>query len=235
MLHILLCSGITEELNLIYSLTKEQAAYKSDDKWNIEKCNSSKEIMKQLQLETIFDGVCVDITIQDGIRVVEEIRKKNKKAYIILIATPQISPLEYIKPTIMASALVLRPIDHGLYKESIEQMLITFEQEPNTSEDLLVLESREGRNRIPYECILYFEAREKKIYACTGGEDYGFYETLDNILEKIPDYFIRCHRSFIVNTKKIKKIILADNMIVLSDDQFVPISRSYRNTVKEYR
>ncbi|MBQ8982074.1 MAG: LytTR family transcriptional regulator DNA-binding domain-containing protein [Lachnospiraceae bacterium] len=235
MLHVLLCSGNTEELNMIYSLTKEQAAYKSEDKWNIDKCSSSKEIMRQLQLDTLLDGVCVDITIQDGIRAVEEIRKKNKKAYIILIATPQISPLEYIKPTIMASGLVLRPIDQKLYKDSIEQMLITFANEPETSEDLLVLENREGRNRIPYDSILYFEAREKKIFACTNSGDYGFYETLDNMLEKIPDYFVRCHRSFIVNTRKIKKIIMVDNMIFLTDDLIVPISRSYRNAVKEYR
>lgn len=48
--------------------------------------------------------------------------------------------------------------------------------------------------------------------------------TLDDMQNKLKSNFLRCHRSFIVNKDKIKKLIKQG--MVLFNDKFVPISRS---------
>lgn len=65
---------------------------------------------------------------------------------------------------------------------------------------------------------------------------YTTYMTLDEIQNKLKNNFLRCHRSFIVNSDKIKKFIKQG--FILFNDKFVPISRSkskeINNNVRNY-
>lgn len=231
---MMVCSGEKQELYTIYKETKNQAALLTEDKWDIHTFETIKEVAIYMKDHTILDAVCFDITLDGGIEMLEKIRLQNKKAYIVLIASSEISPISYIRPTIMASALLLRPIDPCMYRKAIQEMLDQFQRETNLDEDLFILESREGKYRIPYQNIYCFEARTKKIYACTSVEEYGFYEALDKLQEHLPEYFVRCHRGFIVNTKKIKKVALSESLLYLEDNYLVPLSRSYKSILKEY-
>jgi DNA-binding LytR/AlgR family response regulator len=55
-------------------------------------------------------------------------------------------------------------------------------------------------------------------------------EKISNIASRLPDIFLRIHRSFIVNTDKIKEASYDE---VRVDDVRLNIGRSYRNEVKE--
>jgi DNA-binding LytR/AlgR family response regulator len=101
-------------------------------------------------------------------------------------------------------------------------------------EEVFLIETREGNQRVPLSQISYVEAREKKIFICTRSESFGFYDTIDHMLETLPDNFLRCHRSFIVNMDKVKKVHLSDNMIELDTGETVPLSRSCKKAVREY-
>lgn len=68
-----------------------------------------------------------------------------------------------------------------------------------------------------------------------GNKEYSYYDTLDNLENKLGSEFIRCHRSYIVSRYYIKKIQLSQNLIVLNDDSLIPISRSYKSRVKELK
>ena len=101
-------------------------------------------------------------------------------------------------------------------------------------EEVFLVETREGNRRVPLSQISYIEAREKKIFICTKSESFGFYETIDHMVEILPDNFVRSHRSFIVNMDKAKKLLLSDGMIELDSGETVPLSRSCRKAVREY-
>ena len=64
--------------------------------------------------------------------------------------------------------------------------------------------------------------------------DYPFYDTLDQLEERLAGRFLRCHRSYLVNRSKISKVYLSQNILVLSGGEEIPLSRSYKPAVKSF-
>ena len=52
--------------------------------------------------------------------------------------------------------------------------------------------------------------------------------------KKLPESFLRCHRSYIVNMSKVTAVKVSQSLIEVQDDLQVPLSRSYKKMVKEY-
>lgn len=55
--------------------------------------------------------------------------------------------------------------------------------------------------------------------------------TLSDFLEKLPNSFLRCHKSFVINFKKLK--LIDGNRLVLVNNLKVPMGKSYRKEVLE--
>ena len=96
-----------------------------------------------------------------------------------------------------------------------------------------MIETREGRTYVPLAQIYYFEAREKRIYVRLKKQELAFYETMEHLTERLPDYFVRCHRSFIVNRQRIRRVMLSKSLIELEQGIQLPLSRSYKPAFKE--
>ena len=64
-------------------------------------------------------------------------------------------------------------------------------------------------------------------------ERASFYDTLDNLEQKLDSDFVRCHRSFIIAKSRIKKVMLSKNLILLDNGYEIPLSRSYKSAIKE--
>jgi DNA-binding LytR/AlgR family response regulator len=80
--------------------------------------------------------------------------------------------------------------------------------------------------KIDFEKIYLIEAKGDYILIKTEGSNYTVHSTLKKIEEKLPDsLFLKVHRSFIINFKKI--IDIEDNSVLIAKD-VIPISRSNR-------
>lgn len=225
-----------KELGALTAIIKKQAARLTDEYWKINHAQSEEEILKFLNGNDLLDFLFYDVTPADAILLLKEIRKKHKDSSLLLIADTSISPMAYLRPGIMASSLLLRPWNEQMANNIISEFIKNYlhARKEQVGARAYVIDSKEGTLSIPYEKIFFFEAREKKLYVCTGNEEYSFYETLDALVDKLPDQFIRCHRSFIVNADKIRKIMLSKNIIYLEDGFDVPLSRSYKAVLKEF-
>ena len=89
---------------------------------------------------------------------------------------------------------------------------------------------------IPTTDISYIESLQKRTWFYANDEQYKTNLTLKELQTKLPEYFLRIHRSYIINIYYIKKISrdLSSNFIVeLKNDVELPVSQSYINDLKE--
>ena len=226
----------TKEIKPLEACVRDVAAVLTDDKWNISIFDNLDEFDKYVSERPLVDLSCFDVTPDGAVDSLMDFRKNYDQAFLMLIADPTVSPLVYLNPGIRPDSLMMRPLTKDTVKGTLKDFISSYvsSQEDTGSVKSFVIDSKEGKIAIPYNDIYYFEAREKKIFIRTMNDEYGFYETIENLEETIPDAFMRCHRSFIVNSAKIRKIMLSQNIMELSDGFDVPLSRSYKPLFKSF-
>ncbi len=80
--------------------------------------------------------------------------------------------------------------------------------------------------KIDIPSIYLIEAKGDYILIKTEDKNYTVHSTLKKIEDKLPDHlFLKVHRSFVINTKKI--IDIEDNSVLIKKD-VIPVSRSNR-------
>ena len=80
--------------------------------------------------------------------------------------------------------------------------------------------------KIEFNTVTIVEAKGDYIHIKTEAKNYIVHSTLKKIEDKLPkDLFLKVHRSFIINTKKI--IDIEDNSVLIAKD-VIPVSRSNR-------
>lgn len=81
--------------------------------------------------------------------------------------------------------------------------------------------------KIEFALINVVEAKGDYILIKTENKNYTVHSTLKKIKDKLPiDLFLKVHRSFIINTKKI--IDIKDNNVLIAKD-IIPVSRANRS------
>ncbi len=96
----------------------------------------------------------------------------------------------------------------------------------------LAFDTPEGTFLISSAEILYFEIFDKTIVMHqVNGEMFSFRGKLYLLEKRLEPYgFLRCHRSFLVNEKHIRKI--TDKEVVLNGNTELPLGRTYREKIK---
>lgn len=92
--------------------------------------------------------------------------------------------------------------------------------------------------RIPFEDILYFESSAKKVrlQPVKGEKHYFFAAKLDDIAGQLPDYFLRCHQSYLVNMHMIRRLDTQNHVFLLQSNEEILISRRiYREAKERYQ
>ena len=112
-------------------------------------------------------------------------------------------------------------------RQVIQQLL---NENGKMKKSFLEIMSNRKITKILYDDIVYIESLSDYIKVVTVKEQIVSKEKISNLSSRLPDIFLRIHRSFIVNKEKIKNI---SNDDVLVDDVLLTIGRSYRKEVKE--
>lgn len=100
--------------------------------------------------------------------------------------------------------------------------------------DHIIVKSEYKLIQIPVSSILYIEGLKDYVRIFSEDNDKGVMTLMSiKALERSlpPDRFMRVHRSYIVNTDKIK--VIERNRIVFGNT-YIPVSESYRQTFTQY-
>lgn len=88
---------------------------------------------------------------------------------------------------------------------------------------------------ISIEQIAHFESLNKKIWFYVDDEQFKTNLTLKELSRRLPDYFLRIHRSYIINIHAISRItrdFSSNLIIIMKNGAKLPISNSYLIEVK---
>ncbi len=233
MISVILYDEQKRELVELKKCLKDVLALKTDDESRVLACSNADELREAMELLDITDVGLVSFEPDNGPVIVKKMREKYPSNAMMLVVDEKISPRYYIRPGMLFSSILLRPYTYEEMASTMKDFIGECIESPIDENEQFVIESKDGITKIPYDRISYFEASVKKVYVRLLKEEYGFYDTLDDLENRLPDYFVRCHRSFIVNMKKVRKYSSSDNELILEDDITAPVSRSYRSIIKE--
>lgn len=228
MISILISEEKEKERKLLFHTVKHAAAKSSDERLEfffMESLTGAETEPEKL------DAAIVDVTEEGGIAAAKLLRKKYPEMELLIVSDAAVSPILYLNPEVRAASLLLLPLQREMMEQTIGEFLNLFVK--TEREDCFYVEQKGEKKRLPYQKIRYLEAREKRVYARMVNVEYAIHDTIDHLAAIFPKEFIRCHRSYVVNCIYIERVRYAENMILLSENQMVPLSRSYKTKLKE--
>lgn len=228
-----ICNEKEAENIQLRKVSKEKIALSSEEKWDILEYQNAKRFQEFVEDEPFVEVAYVDAVMESGLSAAKEVRKNCKDASLVIIADEYTSPMKYLRPDIQPQALLLRPLKSEETSHVLGELYTHLQNEKEEMADVFIMEERSQEKRIPFQKIAYFEARNKKIYAIVENQEYGFYDTILNLEGRLPSYFVRCHRSYLVNSKKVRGVYVKKGEVELEHNIILPLSRTYRKSMKE--
>ena len=108
------------------------------------------------------------------------------------------------------------------------------QKEESTSDDSIFLKTEYRIVKVSISNIRYVEAMSEYLKVHVEGESRPIITLLSmkKMEERLPDYFMRIHRSYIVNLKMIQEV--NKNRIIMDKYTFLPIGDMYKDTFQQY-
>ncbi len=168
---------------------------------------------------------------QTGKNLTEQIRRKTLIPAVIMINIDCKNVKEYLY--LRPSALIKDLQDI----QELIQALSVLKSEAISANRYFSFKCDGEMTRIPYDNIEYFESNAKKVtlYTFDRTVTYYFSAKLDDIARILPDDFLRCHQSYIVNMKHIYKFDRTNRTFcMLSKDEVFVSRRMYAAALTQY-
>ncbi len=207
--------SINKELNLVQEFSNAMQAIK---------------YLNQNDVDLIF----LDIHMPDftGFDFIQTIKNPPK---VILVTSDKNFAIEAFEYECIVDYLV-KPITEERFQKAIvkanaaqipsstSSKEVKLTAEDNSKEFYINIDRR--LIKIEFDSVTVVEAKGDYIHIKTDVKNYVVHSTLKKIEDKLPkDLFLKVHRSFIINTKKI--IDIEDNSVLIAKD-VIPVSRANR-------
>lgn len=171
--------------------------------------------------------VLLDIKLQskkDGIDIALELEKENIN-YLFLTSQADPITLSRVKQT-QPLGYIVKPFTEAGLLSNIE---LAWHSINVSKEEFITIKSQGNTYKINQANIQYLKAFDNYCYVYTAQEKYLVAHTLKHISEKLnPDFFLKTHRSYIINSQKVSSI-RADKVII--DQHEIPLSSSNKENI----
>ena len=187
---------------------------------------SGEDLCKELDQKSQIYFLDIEMPGIDGIETARRIREKDKNALIVFMTQHH----EYVFSVF--EVLPFRFLRKPFTNEEVEKTVKECLEQLNLTGQYYFFKMDRTQHQIPYDEIIYFEGRGRKVCMHCEEKDYEFYEKISAVSRGLDDtLFCRLHVSFIVNMDKIRE--LCDTEVVMENGERLPISKAYRQGVRE--
>ncbi len=196
---------------------------------------------------------------KNAFEVIEMLEQESIDLLFLDINMPKLSGLSLLKTMQRGPQVIITTAYPEYAVEGFELSVTDYLLKPFSLERFLqaVLKVQKEDGALPETAInskehaakTIFVKSDKKILrldldAITHVEAYGNYikvyehhmvltpQTLSEFLERLPQHFLRIHKSFAINFDQLK--LIDGNQVLLQNDMKIPIGKSYRKKVLQY-
>ncbi len=178
------------------------------------------EILTSIEIDLMF----LDLHLPKikGLDFLESLKQHPK--VIITTAYPEYAVKSYEYDVV---DYVLKPIEFSRFLTAVNKF-VSNDKQNNTIQDFLFFNVNKKQVKVYYEDIDYIESQKEYVKIVTVNQTIITKYSISQLEKELPlNKFIRTHRSFIVNIKKI--LSFSHNEIVLNN-QHIPIGRLYKDS-----
>lgn len=191
------------------------------------------EVIKNDKNRTI-NTVILDVSLKadyDGIVVAEKIVNIREDMHIIFVTS---YGKFYIQQALLFSykvipvAYLLKPVNKYFLKRAVEK--IRYIERSHSS---IWIKTQRSTIGVKANDIIYIGIDGHCTAFYTKDDVYKSYISIEEIAGTLPSIFLRCHKSFIINSEYISEYNTSTE-VNLKNGMVIPISRTYRSFVKKY-
>lgn len=123
---------------------------------------------------------------------------------------------------------LLKPFTQKSFHEAFSKAVL---QVRSYRQRTLAIRTRGSVVAIPVESITHIESNKRKVLIHTLDSDVEAYASIVELLGALPDNFVQCHKSFVVNMAHIRVLNTGEALLVSGVS--IPISQKRRKAVQE--
>ena len=229
MLRYLLCDDNIQILNRLATML-EKIFFKNNIEAEIVfKSTTAEETVKYINenIDTI-DVLLLDINLKSSISgcdIADIARKKNKNLYIVFLT----GHLEYALLAYKYKTFdyLSKPITAERLEETILRLI------DDTKDSNAIFIKLNNHTIVKAEDIDYIKKDGMKLIFCTPKTNYEVYNSFSKIQNCLPENFVRCHKSYIVNVNNIKNFNSTNNSINFDTNSACLVGAKYKNNFLE--
>lgn len=191
---------------------------------------SGESLLREIASQP-YHIVFLDICMKQlsGVELAKQIRVCNRQATLVFVtSTPDYALVGY---TVHAYDYLLKPLDKLTFRDTLEDIYKHLETHL-TNDNIYIFPTTQGTLKLNLNQILYIESNNRKTMIHVEGGIYTCHYSINVLEEKLAfEGFIRTHRSFIVNHKKVQEVKASE--VILEDGTSVFMSKYKQKIVKE--
>ncbi|WP_455618995.1 LytR/AlgR family response regulator transcription factor [Eisenbergiella sp.] len=226
MIKITVCDDDPDVLDTIVGLIKKNYG----NAVSVSACSQVQRLVGDWQTsgDNRADIVIMDIVFEqdNGITAAKTLQQLSRDVKVIFIS----GYLEYAADIFEADPFyfLVKPIKEKKLVDAVNRALEKIREEDR---NCLLLQSRGEIVKVKIDDIWYVESSRRNLTIYEAGESSRVLMKLSDMEKLLPEYFLRCHQSYLVNLDRIKKFTL--DGIVLIDGRVIPVSRARYSETKD--
>lgn len=172
--------------------------------------------------------------IDDYIELYMRVMERNRDNYVLLCVHDPAWLDAVLSRCMRPAGVMVVPFREELMRASLRRIFndyASLHAEGGDAEHLLV-QAGKTVQRIAYRDILYLEAQDKLLHICTRRQVVSVRASLNALEQALPQGFVRCHRSYIVNRAHVEQFDLSEMTLRLSTNERLPVSRSCKDALR---
>ena len=149
---------------------------------------------------------------KNGIEFAKDLRKINKKFYLVFLSAHQ--RYLYVSLTTKVFDYLIKPIN----RDTLRELVARFKDEFETNKSIFL-----HLNKWKY--VRTNDGKKSIIF--TESQKYTTSKNLNSLLSELPKNFLRCHKSYILNSNKVLSIDKKEGQAFFGKDFSCPISSKF--------